>query len=93
MSKKEKMMTYFEVYHKEFSMFYIIIETRGNKYNELIVNPIGNYEKKIEYINKAYNDDLVLNTYDGIKIVGYDVCDSFETIQGMYEECEECCGE
>ena len=23
----------------------------------------------MEYYNKAYNDDLILNTYDGIKIV------------------------
>lgn len=51
--------------------FAIFIETKGSSGLEAIVNGIENMSKKKEYINKAYNEDLILKTYDGIKIVGF----------------------
>lgn len=36
------------------------IQTEGNPGAEVIVNPSDNYEAKVAYYNKAYNDDLEL---------------------------------
>lgn len=49
--------------------FAVAVETKGSKELEIIVNPTSNLEKKIEYYDKAYNDDLVLNACSDIKIV------------------------
>ena len=44
------------------------IETRGMEKPEYIINPYENIAQKLVYYNGAYNDDLVLKTYDGIRI-------------------------
>ena len=53
--------------------FSVGIETQGMEGVELIINPIVNIDQKINYYDKSYNDDLVLNSYDGIRIVSVDV--------------------
>ena len=35
---------------------------------EYIYNPEENFETKLEYYKKAYNDNMELNTFNGIKI-------------------------
>lgn len=59
------------------------IETRGSEGAEIIINPRCNFENKLEYYQKAYTDDLVLKTYDGIRIVGFCDSDDFQFIEFM----------
>lgn len=59
------------------------IETRGSEGAEIIINPRCNFESKLEYYKKAYTDDLVLKTYDGIRIVGFCDSDTFDFINFM----------
>lgn len=70
-------------YAKENNANYIgvAIQTRGNEGLEIIINPKENFESKLEYYKKAYTQELVLKTYDGIKIVGFTYGDDFKEIQ------------
>ena len=38
------------------------IATEGNPASEIIINPSANFEQKISYYEKAYNDDMELIT-------------------------------
>lgn len=69
-TKKEQLIEIFED-AINFKAHYIAVEveTKGSEKNEIIINPYENFQKKLEYYVKAYNDDLVLNTYDGIRII------------------------
>ena len=89
-SKKEIFLDYLKKHKGSYSMFYVIIETLGSTHAELIVNPYSNYEKKADYYDKSYDDDLVLKAYNGIKIIGYDVCYDDCTIEEMYENPVDC---
>lgn len=51
--------------------FWVKIETAGSEGLEIIINPLCNLKAKKEYYSKAYNDDLVLNSYSGIRIVNW----------------------
>lgn len=62
------------------------IATRGSEGAEIIINPRCNFEAKLEYYKKAYTDDLVLKTYDGIKIIGFCDSDTFDFIDFMLGE-------
>lgn len=69
MTRKEELNEVFEAAIKnEDDYIAIAVETHGNPEWEIIINPIENYEQKLAYYQNAYNDDLVLNTYDGIRI-------------------------
>lgn len=59
----------------------VCIKTEGHPEEEIIINPKENFDVKLEYYKKAYTDDLVLKTYDGIKIVGFTYADDFTEIQ------------
>jgi hypothetical protein len=48
----------------------IVVEMKGFPYDEIIANPIGNADKKLEYYKKVYNDDLTHKFSEGIRIVG-----------------------
>lgn len=73
MTKKEKFMQDIQ-YAIDYKVprFYVKIATRGSEGLELIVNPFCNFEQKKEYYDKAYDDNLVLKSYDGIRIVSWD---------------------
>lgn len=49
----------------------IVINTRGSESDEVIINHNSNFKSKLEYYIKSYNDDLILKTYDGIKITNF----------------------
>lgn len=71
MNKKEQLMdTFKEWIEYDVDYFAVSIETKGNSGLEIIVNPFSNLQNKMEYYQNAYDDNLVLKTYDGIKIVG-----------------------
>lgn len=77
MTKKEKFMHYLDEVEKEgYEYFSVTIKTEGSQGNEVIINPICNYETKRAYYDKAYDEDLVLKSFSGIKIVGYDAFDN-----------------
>lgn len=69
---------------KECGMKYVAIKVEMVGYNkpEIIINDRDNFEKKIEYYKKAYNDELVLKSFDGIKIVDFCCGNNFESIEG-----------
>lgn len=57
------------------------IQMEGFQKPEIIINPIENFDAKLEYYKKAYNNDLTLKAFNGIKIVAFTYGDDFESIQ------------
>jgi hypothetical protein len=50
---------------------------------EVIINPKQNFDTKLTYYIKAYNNDLTLKSFNGIKIVDFAIGDDFDDIQWM----------
>lgn len=82
MTKKQDLINFINAakIHKT-NYIAVVVETRGSKQPEIIINPLENFDQKSEYYNKAYSDDLVLNTFDGIRIVGYVAGDTLAKIE------------
>lgn len=57
------------------------IKMFGFEKPEVIINRTENFDLKLAYYKKAYTDDLVLKTYEGIRIVGLTFGDSFAEIE------------
>jgi len=57
------------------------IKMEGFEEPEVIINPIANFNKKLEYYKKAYNDELTLKSFNGIKIIGFTYGDSYDEIE------------
>ena len=57
------------------------IEMQGFEKPEIIINQVENFDTKLEYYKKAYNDDLTLKTFNGIKIVGFTYANNFEGLE------------
>ena len=49
----------------------VLIQMQGFEKPELIINQSENFDTKLAYYKKAYNEDLTLKTFNGIKIIGY----------------------
>lgn len=62
------------------------IEMQGFPKPEIIINENINFDSKFAYYKKAYNEDLTLKTFNGIKIVGFTYGDSFKEIEEMILE-------
>lgn len=79
MTKKDRFLKYLDkVFEQGWDYFSVTIKTEGSNDNEVIVNPMCNYETKRAYYDKAYDADLVLKSFSGIKIVGYDAfCEEY----------------
>lgn len=59
-------------YAKHNAQWLIIeVEVEGNE-PEIIINPKGNFEAKLAYYKKAYNENLTLKANPNIKIIRYD---------------------
>lgn len=70
MTKKEKLIEILNSAIKDKNEYIAVaVETRGSNDVEIIINPNSNLEKKLGYYTRSYNDDMVLNSYDGIKVV------------------------
>jgi hypothetical protein len=55
---------------------YMVIEVKGVGFKpEIIINPKQNFEMKLAYYAKSYNEDLTLKANPDIKIVRYDFVD------------------
>lgn len=57
------------------------IQMEGFKEPEVIINPIENFDAKLEYYKQAYNDDLTLKSFNGIKIIGFTYGDDLFDIE------------
>jgi len=57
------------------------IEMQGFPKAEIIINENENFDSKFAYYKKAYNEDLTLKAFNGIKIIGFTYGDSFEEIE------------
>lgn len=58
------------------------IQTINHTQPEIIINGRDNFEKKLNYYKNSYNEDLVLKSYNGIRIVDFCCANSFEDIEG-----------
>lgn len=45
---------------------------------EIIINENANFDSKFAYYKKAYNENLTLKSFNGIKIVGFTYGDTFK---------------
>jgi len=52
----------------------VFIEMPGFESPEIIINPVENLEKKIEYYKNIYDENLNHKHAEGIKIIGYAFC-------------------
>lgn len=57
------------------------IEMQGFPEPEIIINKNENFDGKFEYYKKAYNEDLTLKAFNGIKIIGFTSGDTFAEIE------------
>ena len=57
------------------------IKMQGFPKPEIIINENDNFDSKLDYYKKAYNEDLTLKTFNGIKIIGFTYGDSFKDIE------------
>lgn len=57
------------------------VQMKGFLKPEIIINCTKNFRSKLDYYKKAYNEDLTLKTFNGIKIIGFTYGDSFEDIE------------
>ncbi|MCI9070844.1 hypothetical protein [Clostridium sp.] len=60
----------------------IKIETVGCKQPEIIINFRDNFEKKLSYYKKAYDEDLILRSFKGIRIIDFCCANSLDDIEG-----------
>ena len=54
---------------------------KGFRDPEIIINSYENFDSKLEYYKKAYDEDLKLKTFDGIRITDFTYGDSFAKIE------------
>ena len=64
----------------------VAIETRGMEKPEYIINPYPNIAQKLVYYVGAYNDDMVLKSYDGIRITRAAAADTVEELIELLED-------
>ena len=70
MTKNELIQTFEEAKLQQADYISVFIDMPDLPEYEEIVNPFANFDKKLEYYLKAYNDNLELITYPKIKISG-----------------------
>ena len=63
----------------------VAIETKGMEEEEYIINPYANIAQKLVYYVGAYNDDMVLKSYDGIRITAAAAAGTIENLIKILE--------
>ena len=58
----------------------VLISMQGFEKSELIINRKENFDTKLAYYKNAYNNDLTLKTFNGIKIVDFAYGNNLDTI-------------
>lgn len=72
---------FYEASHKGAKYVGVKIQMQGFPKPEIIINENENFDSKVAYYKKAYNDNLILKSFEGVKIVGFTYGDSFEAIE------------
>lgn len=70
-TKKDELIKMFQdaiEYKRDFVA--VAVETTGSEGIEVIINPRCNFYTKMKYYDNAYDDDLVLKSFNGIRIIG-----------------------
>lgn len=59
----------------------IKVEMKGFPKPEVIINSKSNFDKKLEYYQNSYDENLTLKSFNGIKIIGFTYGDDFDSIE------------
>ncbi|WP_226035718.1 hypothetical protein [Aquibacillus saliphilus] len=60
---------------------WMIIEVKAfDNEPEIIINPKENFQAKLDYYAKAYDNDLTLKTNKNIKIVNFDFVEAIQDV-------------
>ena len=81
MTKKQLLFKNMERCINEQSYFAMLVENASMPKSEVIINDWSNLYQKMEYIDKAYTDDLILKSCDDIKIKDFCQGMTFEEIE------------
>lgn len=81
---KDIMMKKLSHVNKDFPYFYVIVRVLGSTKDEVIINHMDNLKSKIEYYEKAYDEDLKLKSCDKIRIVDYGICKAESSVKELY---------
>lgn len=66
------------IYAQEDAKFMLIVVKAEGSSPEIIINPKENFESKLAYYEKAYNDDLTLKNNPNIQIIDYDFVENLD---------------
>ena len=68
---------------KEYDYTYVGVKIAmdGFPQPEVIINSKSNFDKKLEYYQNAYDEDLTLKTFNGVRIIDFAYGDDFDTIE------------
>ena len=81
MSKRLLLKTLLKAKDKGVSYFSVAIQVKDNPKPEVIIFGNENFENKLEYYDKTYDENLEHKHAENIKIVGYSTSNDFETIE------------
>lgn len=87
---EEKVMTeledcFEEAVRERHNYIGVLIQMEGHPEPELIINEYGNFDSKLAYYKKAYNEDLTLRDDDGTKIIDFAYGDTVEEIADIFQ--------
>jgi hypothetical protein len=68
------------LHHENANFVYVEVKMEGFEGRELITNPRENFQKKLEYYDRAYDEDLKLKANPGIQITAYGWAETLESI-------------
>ena len=54
------------------------IDMQGYNVPEIVINSRENFDAKLDYYRKAYDENLVFKNYPSIRIIGFTMADTFE---------------
>ena len=57
------------------------VEMLGFNKPEIIINDRDNFREKLEYYKNAYNEDLVLKSFSGVRIIDFCCGNNFNVIE------------
>ena len=72
---------FYEASHQEKKYVGVLIQMQGFSEPEVIINKNENFDSKFAYYKKAYDENLTLRSFSGIKIIGFTHGDTFGDIE------------
>jgi len=58
----------------------VLVQMEGFPKPEVIINENANFDTKFAYYEKVYDENLVLKSFSGVKIIGFTHGDSFPSL-------------